>query len=62
MLSMLESPLLTSLSAPILISFGKKRNFFIFNCRERFLIATTCLSDWLENRFLDAWKDPWALH
>jgi hypothetical protein len=34
--------LLTSLSAPILISFAKDWNFFIFNCRERFAITTKC--------------------
>lgn len=31
--------MLLPLSARILISFGQNWNFFIFNCRERFLIA-----------------------
>jgi hypothetical protein len=40
-LSLPDVSMLLPLSARILISFEKKRNFFIFYCRERFLIAKT---------------------
>ncbi|PHN26300.1 hypothetical protein [Pseudomonas sp. ICMP 561] len=37
-----DSPLLTSLSATILISFAQKWNFFILEGRERFLFLIAC--------------------
>jgi hypothetical protein len=43
-LSIPEVSLLTSLSASILISFARDWNFFIFNGRERFAIATKCVT------------------
>lgn len=39
-----DSPLLTSLSATILISFAQKWNFFILEGRERFLFLIAPIS------------------
>ncbi len=54
-----DSPLLTSLSATILISFAQKWNFFILEGRERFLFLIACDSRLVSIGHLAAPRSAW---